>query len=149
MKTKLAYTKQGLISVLENDAGELFYIIPNTSFKLPFVITDEVKLIDVPNTTQLAAKFQLLEMKVKSLEKRVAENYSSQYLDKYFSELSIEYPDFEIINKIVTKYSNFLHETFSNSIWSKKRDEVNSSDMTSIEKDVAHMKIFMEYIKTT
>ena|ERR1035437_6807512 len=150
MKRQIAYFKNGgALFVMTNDKGEVFYIPDGTGIKLPFVTEEKYQLVDAAALSNITAKYLLAEMQIKNLKKQVEDNYSSKYLEKYFREKIVDLPNLDVVNKIVTKYSDFLELTFDNATdWSKKRAEINSQNISHVEKDIANMNLFMEFLKS-
>jgi hypothetical protein len=153
LKQQIAYSSHWALPVLVNDKGEVFYRPHNTPLKLPLVTDIEYKLLDVSSDlNQLVSKIRMLEMKNKALEKRIEENYSSTHMEKYFSEIVIKYPDFNMVQHIITRHSKFLKNVVfgdDSSQWKKKIDEIKGKNEERIKHDALVLEVFMEYLNST
>ncbi len=87
------------------------------------------------------------DMKVKVLEKQVAESYRPEHLERFFKEIKMDTPDIMLMQKVICTYQDWLQLVlFSDSEWYKKNQALNhNKDLSSIEKDAEKIKIFTEY----
>jgi len=151
MKSQIAYCNgKWAIPVLVNDDGSIFFVIPNTNIKMPFVTDEKYTLMDGHDLQSVTTKLIMAEMKIKVLNKQVADNYSSKYLEKYFNEKIVDLPNLDVVNKIVTKYCEFLDITVmrNGDKWYVKWDEIKKEDISKIEKDIKYINLFNEFLNT-
>lgn len=147
-KQKIAYSANWALPVFLDEDNNVYYSIPNTVIKLPFVTDDNYEIIDLSHDLKnIVAKLKLSQMQIDVLKKKIDANYSSEYLDKYFSELKGKVPEFENVQFIVSKYKKFTSEFFKKSIWSEEMNHIRSKEISHIEKDKMDMELFMEYLK--
>ncbi len=148
LKSKIAVClNKWSLPVLVDEEGNVFYVVQNTNIKLPFITEEKYSLIDGHNLHSIVTKLIMSERKIAKLEKQVADNYSSDYLKKYFSETVVDLPNLDVVNKIITKYNKFSEITFmGEGIWKDRWDEVKKQEISHFEKDIAYIKIFMEFL---
>ena len=153
LKQQIAYCSNWCLPVLVNDKGEVFYRPENTQIRLPFVTSDEFKLIEVSsNLKDLVFKILMLEKRNEVLQTKVDANYSSTYIEKYFTEMVTKYPDFNMIHHIINRHNKFLEDIVfgrNESKWKKRNDEIKEQKLEKIETDRLRIELFMEYLNTT
>lgn len=144
---KVAYCQNKWSTFVIVDAdGKVFMDIANAS--IPFEPQIEYSLVDARDLHGVMTKYRMMEMINSNMKKKVDENYSSAYLDKYFREKVVKYPNLEVVHHIVSKYSEFLDLSFTTeSEWGKKWNDIKSQHLTSIERDAKFIDLFMEFIK--
>ena len=143
----LAYNIGWVVPVMVADNGDVFYLIAGTNIKVPFVTDEEYQLIEAADLKSLASKYLMAQMQIKGLKARVEEGYSSSYLEKYFQEKVVDLSNFELVQKVVFKYQEFIKLTmFGKDEWSKKMDAIKDKKLPRIEKDLADTQLFMEFL---
>jgi len=146
MKNQLAYSGNWVLQVMVDEEGNVFYRVPNSQINLPFVTDEKYQLVDASDLKSITAKYILSERKNQHLTKQVADNYNSGYLEKYFKEKVIDLPNVEMIQHIICVYSEYLRETFGSSEWYEKNQAINKQDLNHIDKDLARINLFMEFL---
>lgn len=147
MKTKIAYCSKWALSVLEDNEGNLFYVVDKTNITLPFKTDEKYILIDVPNLHSLAAKFLLSERRNEILTKQVADSYSAEHLERYFKSKGLAGTTFETVNTVVSHYDDYISEIMGSGKWCTKNQELNKSTEPRLDKDRKSIELFMEYLK--
>lgn len=149
MKNQIAHCSKWSIPVKVDSNGNVFLQPKGTIILLPFTTEEKYTLLDVPDLHSSISKLIFAEKRIEVLTKQVEQNYSSDYLEKFFKERKIDTPEFYIVQAIVNHYSDFLEEIVLNTgLWSKRNNELNSNkELSYIERDTAKLEMFMEYLK--
>lgn len=118
---------------------------------IPFETSSKFNVVDVPYDNFAMSMYQKNkrnEMIITNLKKRVEENYSSEYLDKYFQEANAVIPELIETSKIVSIYRKYLSAVLdARSKWSLDNEAVNRNDeMSRVQKDIEKEKLFYEYL---
>ena len=130
--------------------NEKIYLELSHDVLIPFETESSYEIIET-NIKDFALTIyrsnKLKDLKIKTLERKVAENYSSNYLEKYFKEIKINQPDLIMVNKVVNHYVDFLREVLDgDSSWSVRRNEiVSNEELNYEEKDIEKSKMFYDY----
>lgn len=131
--------------MVDHDGNIFYQATPH--LKLPFVTTDKYELVDLPDLKSVMHKLKLNDMKVKVLEKQVAESYCAEHLERFFKEKKMDAPNIMLIQKIICTYQDWLNLIFSSeSEWYTRNQTLNCNTvLTNIEKDAEKIKMFTEY----